>query len=362
MRLAGFELFRYELPLTEPLALKGAVLRHREGLLLKLTGEGGTAGWGEASPLPGFSSESPNEAAEDLRALATRVMGRQLTDGSLDPEGDLADELDRLAPSPSARFGLELALWNLYAASRGRSLPELVAPRPRASVPVNALISGPPDEALEEARRARAAGYEAVKLKVGGRAVEEDVELVRALSEVLGADVSLRLDANRAWGFEEAAAFARGTARTRFEYVEEPLADPSRLPALAREYGVPVALDESLVGMPPGALEAHGYARAVVLKPTLLGGISATLRLASRAQRLGITPGISSAYETGVGTLALVALAAGVGEVPAGLDTHRRLAGDVLDPRPSLVSARIDVREITGTRLGMDHRRLTPVG
>ena len=125
---------------------------------------------------------------------------------------------------------------------------------------------------------------------------------------------------------------------------------------------MPVALDESLVGMPPEALQDHGYARAVVLKPTLLGGISPTLRLANRAKELGITPVISSAYETGVGALGLIALAAGVGEIPAGLDTYRRLAEDVLDPRPYLTSARIDVGAAIGARREIVRRRLIPVG
>ena len=88
--------------------------------------------------------------------------------------------------------------------------------------------------------------------------------------------ISLRLDANRAWGYEEAAEFvvARGrassTSRSRSP-------TPRGCRELVREFGVPVALDESLVGMEPEELEEHRYARAVVLKPTLLGGISRTL-------------------------------------------------------------------------------------
>ena len=73
-------------------------------------------------------------------------------------------------------------------------------------------------------------------------------------------------------------------------------------------------------------------------------------------------PIISSAYETRIGTAALVALAAGVGEeeVPAGLDTYRRLAGDVLRPRLDLPAPRVDVR--AGTRREIDARLLNPVG
>jgi o-succinylbenzoate synthase len=363
VKLARFRLYRYELPLIEPLALKGATLRHREGLLVELAGDG-AVGWGEASPLPGFSRESLDEGARELRDLASSMVGREITDDWIDPDGSFSRELDAMDLAPSARFGFELALWNLYAASRGKALPELVTSHPRATVPVNALISGPPDEVLEEARRARAAGYEAVKIKVGARSVEEDVALVHELNEELGDTVALRLDANRAWSFEEAAEFVRGTENLRFEYVEEPLVDPAQLPSFATAHDVPVALDESLAGMEPEALRDHGYARAVVLKPTLLGGVSRTLRFASRASYLGIKPVVSSAYETGLGTAALAALAAGMGheEVPAGLDTYGRLAEDVLRPRLDLPAPRVDVRAVMDTRREIDRRLLTPVG
>jgi O-succinylbenzoate synthase len=364
VKLAGFHLYHYELPLSEPLTLKGIVLRYREGLLLELIGEGGTVGWGEASPLPGFSRESLDEAARQLRNLASSMVGREVTEELLDPEGSLAYELDAMGLAPSVRFGFELGFWNLYAASCGRSLPELVAPHPKTAVPVNALISDSPDEALEEAHRARAAGYEAVKLKVGKRAVEEDIELVRALNEELGDTVELRLDANRAWSLEEAERFVLSTSGLRFAYIEEPLADPAHLPSFAIACSVPVALDESLVGMEPEALENHGYARAVVLKPTLLGGISRTLRFADVASRLGMKPVISSAYETGVGTAALISLAAGMdgGGIPAGLDTYRRLAEDILRPRLDLPAARVDVRAMADARREIERRLLDPVG
>jgi O-succinylbenzoate synthase len=284
------------------------------------------------------------------------MMGHEVTDDWVDPYRRSSRELDRVAPS--VRFGLELAVWNLYGRYSGRMLPELVAPSPRAMVPVNGLLVGSPAEVLEDARRMRDAGYSSVKLKVGTRTVAEDVALVRALGEELGEGISLRLDANRAWGYAEAAKFAGGTAGVRFEYVEEPLADPARLPDLVRECGVPVALDESLVGMELDGLEA--FVVAFVLKPTLLGGISRTLRMAERAYRLGVTPVVSSAYESGVGTAALVALAAGVGDraVPAGLDPYRAMAEDVLETPLNLPTSAVGVRETTDASRTVDVCRL----
>ena len=99
------------------------------------------------------------------------------------------------------------------------------------------LLCREPVEVLEEARRMRDTGYRSVKLKVGARTIAEDATLVRALGEELGDGISPRLDTNRAWGYEEAAEFLRDAAC--FEYIEEPLADPERLPEFVGEFGVP---------------------------------------------------------------------------------------------------------------------------
>ena len=357
MKLASFDLYSYSLPFSRSLTLGGITLFQREGILLRLSGDDGSEGWGETAPLPGFSLESQGEAASQLHRLAGSMIGREVREDWVDPYGEFGGELDRVAPS--VRFGFELAVWNLYAASSGKTLPEVVTPFPRAVLPVNGLLAGSPAEVLEEARRMRDEGYRSIKLKVGTRTVAEEVALVRELGEGLGESISLRLDANRAWGYEEAAEFVRVTAGVRFEYVEEPLADPARLPGLVRELGVPVALDESLVGMEPERVE-ETFAVAFVLKPTLLGGISRTLRVAGRALHLGVTPVISSAYESGVGTAALVALAAGIGDrpVPAGLDPYRAIAEDVLETPLKLPAPCVDVRETADASRTIDVRRL----
>ena len=361
MKLAAFDLYRFSLPLREPLVLGGTTLHCREGLLLRLSGDDGSEGWGESAPLPGFSKESPDQAIAQLRRIAGSLIGREVTDDWIDLDGAFGRELELVTPAPSVRFGLELAVWNMCAASWGKSLPELFAGQPRASVPVNGLVSGSWDEVLERAQRMKNAGYEAIKLKVGARTVAEDARLVRKLAEELSNTISLRLDANRAWGYEQGAEFLRGAAR--FEYLEEPLADPARLPQLVREFGAPVALDESLVGMEPEVLEEHRYARAVVLKPTLLGGVSKTLRMAERALRLGMTPVVSSSYESGVGTAALVALTAGMGArpVPAGLDTYRALACDVLETPLGLPAPIVDVEKTAIASPAVDVGRLQAI-
>ena len=101
MNLAGFDLYRYSLPLRRPLTLKGVTLQRREGLLLRLSGDDGSEGWGETAPLPGFSEESLDEATVQARRLGGSMIGREVTDLWIDQGGMFGRELERGAPAPS---------------------------------------------------------------------------------------------------------------------------------------------------------------------------------------------------------------------------------------------------------------------
>ncbi len=358
MRIADLDLYRYDLALSEPVTLKDTTLHRREGALIRLTADDGSEGWGEAAPLPNFSPESLEGTLEQLRATAPELLGREMPADLFKTDNAPLAAFTGLASS--ARFGLEVALLNVGAAYRGVALPTLLAGDPAKTVYTNGLISVSVERVFDEAYSMAKEGYRAVKLKIGRRAVSEDVEIVRRVGEILGGGVSLRLDANWAWGFEEALAFAAGVSGVRIEYVEEPLADAARLGELARDWGLPVALDESLVGMEPGDLERHAYAAAVVLKPTLLGGVLRAMRLAGAAKALGIAPVVSSSYEAGVGTGALVALAAALGGEPAGLDTYRALAEDVTEAPLPLPAPTVDVRGAMEAAHKVEVGRLLP--
>ena len=345
MILTGFDVFQYRVPLVVTLKLGGALLFEREGLLVRLSSSTGAVGWGDIAPLPGFSHETLSEARRQITAQREALRGWFITDDWIEPEGTFVHHLEAQDLAPSVRFGLELALWNLHAASRRTSVAHLLAPQPRAMVSVNGLLMGSTQEIRENALRLREAGYRAVKLKIGRGAVEEDVGRVRAVSRVIGPEVGLRFDANRAWSLDEAAAFVRGIAGVSLEYIEEPLQDPKRLPEFVEAHQVPVALDETLMDIPAEALGAHAYARAVILKPTLLGGLMPTRRMAQRATALGMKPVFSATFETGVGLQGLVALVAALSpdDIPAGLDTYRWLADDVMTPHLDLGHGSLDV-------------------
>jgi L-fuconate dehydratase len=81
---------------------------------------------------------------------------------------------------------------------------------------------GYPEETLtDRAREAVAAGFTHLKLKVGGDAVS-DLRRARLVREAIGPRLRLSLDANQAWGVEQAIEAIRGLAEVGPWWIEEP--------------------------------------------------------------------------------------------------------------------------------------------
>src|SRR5436190_732040 len=84
-------------------------------------------------------------------------------------------------------------------------------------------------------------------------------------------------------------SFTRRRARRPIDYVEEPCQDAHLV--LDEPLALPLALDESLAAIAADDLDRalrSPRLAAVVLKPTLLGGLGPALELARRARRAGV--------------------------------------------------------------------------
>jgi o-succinylbenzoate synthase len=203
---------------------------------------------------------------------------------------------------------------------------------------VSALLVARDAEALrEEARRARDAGFRAVKLKLGNGSVADDVARARALREAIGPAVRLRGDANGAWSPADARAALDALAPFDFEYVEQPLAadDVSGLAALRRQSPIRIAADECVAA--DGGVQrllAAGAADVLVLKPGTLGGPARALEVAGQARQYGVAVVFTHAFESAIGARHALNCAAAWGDATAvhGLVTAGLFENDVGEP------------------------------
>ncbi len=338
------ECYRYVLPLARPLQLKGVEVRVREGIIVRLVHPEGVVGFGDAAPLPGFSHETVEETLEHIvewSAITFNTLSRE------EKQTRLRRFMAKSEQVRAALFGVEQASLDILAQRQGIHDRHLPFENRRDRVRVNALIVNS-EHLSESVEQAAAGGYPAVKLKVGRRPVEEDIERIRSASAELGNAMPFRLDANRAWSYHQAVTFCRGIEGLPVDYIEEPLDDPLRLEELRGQCSIPLAADESVIE--ESRIEPLiSWASVVILKPTLLfSGLSHARLLAREASRYGIRPVISSCFESGLGVAALVNLAASldIGDTPMGLDTYQWLAEDVLDRRFSLRDGAYSVSEV----------------
>jgi len=262
MDLISYTVYRYRLPYRSPFSL-------REGLLLHCVHSRGQ-GWGEIAPLPGRSRESLTQAQEQLLwILKTK------------PESGPA-----LLPSVS--FGLSSAL-HVFNQT--------------LIVPLAALLAGSVEEIQAKADQAYAQGFRSVKVKISDMSLKE-------LLPSLASRFTLRIDANRALGFQEAVDLC---AQCPMEYIEEPTYEIDKLEA----FPFPYALDETVLEK-----SVPDNCHTIVYKPTVLGW-----PMPSYNKRCVL----SSACETGVGIVHIARLAATLTpDVPCGLDTYRFLERDIL--------------------------------
>jgi len=333
-----FELFRYQLSLRRRVRIGPYVNSAHPGLLLCLVDADGVKGWGDISPLMGLSRESLEEAEVNLRDMLRKLRGLKFPD---DPS--VLDVLDPVLAHalPSVRCGLEMAVLNLLAEKRSVPLHRLWLEKDVASIPISALLAGTTDEIVGDAGAVRAAAYTSAKIKVGGHPVRDDVDRVKRVHEALGTGVRLRIDANRAWRLDEGVEFAEGVRGLPIDYIEEPMDVPLNIPAFHGESGMAIALDETLADTPYSTWGGFAGVKALVVKPTVLGGIRKVSRIAEQARRSNLAVVTSAVYESGVGIMALAHAAAvwGGPDVPAGIGTYRAVDWDVLSPRLPMESA-----------------------
>ena len=342
MQIKRLKIYRYKIPLTDPLNMKGEVLHNRSGLILEMTTDNGLIGLGDCAPFPNLHTETIDDCIKEIRSNRDRIVHKSVPDSV----NGVLSQFDDLNCIPSVRFALDCALINIVASNSKIGFSEFINPRHRPEIEVNGLLAGSDDVILAEAKRLIKTGFSVLKLKVGRRSIAEEIATVRKLQLILGKTVKLRTDANRAWSFDQAVEFAEGISDCNIEYIEEPIAEPERLHELFERTGLHIAYDESLYGKSAEEVKIFSGLRAFVLKPSVLGSVKNTLNFIEFADRNNIKPVISSAFESGIGLYALAGLASCTkSPAAAGLDTYKWFEHDIALKPFSAESGRIDILE-----------------
>lgn len=302
----------FDVPLREPFGIATGAQIVARNVLVEAELEDGTVGLGEAAPFPAVSGETQEGVLAALPEVAQALQGTDVA--RYRPACALAREI--LKDVPSALAGVETALFDAIARRARISLFSFFGGQEPTLFTDITIPTGDVTRAVDAATRARAAGFRCLKIKVGGTALDADVERVRAV-HAAAPEAELVLDANAAYTATEALALlARlGPAKGRVTLFEQPTAreDIDGLAEVERSGNVPVCADESARGAREVAELARQGAASVVNIKIAKTGIVEAWEMIATARSHGLGMMIGGMVETELSMTTSACLAAGIG-------------------------------------------------
>jgi L-alanine-DL-glutamate epimerase-like enolase superfamily enzyme len=308
----------------------------RPSVLVKVTCEDGTAGWGQSVPMPTWSYETPESATGVLRDyLGPALIGKS----PLDFAG--AHELmDRaIAPSfsvgmPIAKAGLDLALYDIAGKLAAKPLAALWSRKPLDRIPLSWTVNPRTlDEAAALVEEGRRRGYRHFNIKVAPDP-RFDVELAKTVRK-LAPGTFLWADANGGYDPAVALEVAPKLADAGVNVFEQPVA-ANRLTAfrdLKKQGALPIIMDEGVVS----SVELVEFMRlglldGVAMKPARTAGLWDARRQVEILLDAGLMFLGSGITDPDVSLAASLHLFAAYGlEHPAALNGPQFLTGSCLE-------------------------------
>jgi o-succinylbenzoate synthase len=331
----------------------------RDSVLLQLTcPTTGVRGVGEACPLPGFSTESSDEAERALRSLSHLNV-----EFAAQPVACTLGELSARFPDlpRAARFCLESAVLDGVSRARQhtieRVIAELVGDDSQAGLPTTeptrpaTVLDVYADDFLDQALLSIRAGGAVFKVKVGRKLAFETKQLCTLQSHLDARKITftLRLDANRSLTQSQLRSAVESWRSLPVEYLEEPCS-PHVLATLdpGVVLGVPMAFDESLTLGPSFLAPWLPQVNALVCKPMYLGGVMAVLEWAKVARSRGLALVVSHLLDSPISMRVYQAMAKVLAPaVVSGLGVHPGLEmwRESLVPRASAFGSGFDIAD-----------------
>ena len=300
----------------------GAVEHAVDVVVLRLTAEDGTEGWGEASTWSVFTGSAEASFAALDRYMRPLVVGRRLSDRA----SILADTGKCIAHCTEAKAALESALLDVTGRVAGVPAHALLGGKCRDRIPLSVSIADPDfDKDLRLMDRIQADGVRIIKLKTGFKTHAFDMMRLEKLRADYPA-FSIRVDYNQGLHQDEAEACVCDVASFRPDFIEQPV--PAHLRSLMARLrdriDVPLLADESVFG--PEDMQVAidmGLADGVSIKIMKSGGLTRAQTVARMAGVVGMSAYGGDMFETGLAHLAGTHMIAATPEITLGCEFYQ---------------------------------------
>jgi L-alanine-DL-glutamate epimerase-like enolase superfamily enzyme len=268
-----------------------------------------------------------------------------------------------------AMSGVDQALWDILARSRGIPVYKALAGAGRDRVPVYAssVYIADLDTMQRETREQVEKGHTALKMKVGRSAdlggFRMDVESVRAVRQAAGANVEIGIDVNSAYDAATAIRFCRAVEECDITFLEEPVYpdDIDGYELIRRSQSIALAGGESEFGI-FGFRELLRRRALDIVQPDVarVGGFTAGMRLGALVHAHNVRYAPHTGFSCGVAQLASTHLAAAVPNLwkLERMFIENELAEIFTEPLPEAKKGVVDLPQRPGMGLTLNKKKI----
>ena len=272
MHIKKIEIFGFELPVKgKAYTMAKTSVTHLDTTLVKITADNGLVGWGETCPVgPLYAEAHARGAHAALAQIAPGLIGCQILPLDLHRQMD-----DQLKGHHYAKAAIDIALYDVMGKHLNLPVSSLLGGAQMARIP-SYFATGvdSPDEIARLVKEKVKEGYPRIQVKIGGRAVEEDIETVKKVWEVIKTSgVSLAVDGNRGLPSRDTIRLSQACQDIPF-VMEQPTNTIDELRIIRPLVSHAIYMDESGVNLNTVIRAAsEGLVDGFGMKVTRLGGL-----------------------------------------------------------------------------------------
>lgn len=312
MKIREIQIGKVSIPLKKPFKTALRQVNSAEDIIIKVVTDTGEIGYGNAPPTAVITGDSQDSIVGAIRyTIGPKLIGMDVDN----LEGIMTAIDTAMLNNSSAKAALDIAVYDLFGKLHGIPLYKLFGGYSNTMVTDLTISVNEPEEMVRDSQEAVAAGYRALKLKVGTDAVL-DIQRVKAIRAAVGYDIDIRLDANQGWTPKEAVRTIRKfeDLGLGIELIEQPVKahDFEGLKFVTNHVETDIMADESAFGpYEVFQLLAMSACDLINIKVMKAGGLHNALRIASFAETVGMQCMMGCMLESKVGITAAASIAGG---------------------------------------------------
>jgi len=269
MKIAQANWFKVGIPFKFSIDHNLKLRRKSESIVIQIIDEKGRKGYGEGAPREYVNNETIEQTKNQFKRLVIPDILK------ISDIKEYSEFLKGRNTSPALIAALETASLDLFARQNVESISNYLSSQDNRNLEYSIVLPVLPLEKLDLwLDKLSAQEPSSIKYKVGHKNDKISIDKIRSAFP----EISLRLDGNCAWEFDEAISKIQALSTYKIDSIEEPLKQSlkSRLPELTKHIDIPIVLDESVCNMEDAVyftnhIEAHKF--CVNLKISKMGGL-----------------------------------------------------------------------------------------